>query len=128
MADTAWTKGVPTRYGWYFTRIEGKEFISDEIVVWVEHGGVRHEGRFFPADHKWLKCREYLGPISPSDFEQLMQLRKAAGDADEALHLIQGFDFQLDGSAHGQEIRRRAIEAINALREALAQRPTGEKL
>lgn len=60
-----------------------------------------------------------------ADAEQLTRLREAARNADEALQLIQGFDFALDNSAHGQEIRRRAIAAIDGLREALAQRNTG---
>lgn len=122
--ETGWTKGIPAHSGWYFMRTEGEEIAIHGMVVWVGYNasGVRHEGQFFYANDKWLERREFLGPLQRTDFEQLAALRKAAKDADDALQLIQGFDFALDSSAHGQEIRRRAIDAIAALREALGDK------
>lgn len=41
----------------------------------------------------------------------------AAPAAIEALELLQGFDFRLDDSPHGKEIRRRACAAIAIAKE-----------
>lgn len=121
-SDRGWSKEFPTVNGFYWVRTEQYRELPAEFDG--RSISALYGLRLFADDLPRL-LPEYLGPISPSDFEQLLRLRKAGRDADEALRLIQGYGFQLDNSAHGQEIRRRAIEAIEALREALA--PKGEQ-
>lgn len=78
--ESGWTTGIPKRAGWYFMRDGGLDVSVDGIVVWVGYNasGVRHEGQFFYADHKFLQHREFLGPLFPSDAEQLSELRRVA--------------------------------------------------
>lgn len=76
--DKGWTNGIPGHAGWYFMRLADEADYPD-VIVWVDSdpSGVRSGELFFPADHKILRCREYLGPISSSDTEQLIRLREA---------------------------------------------------
>ena len=123
--NTGWGKEWPAntdiKDAYYFAR---RDSSKDVAVVAFAAGMMWLNGVCYQSSEVAHDLR-FLGPLRPEDFEQLLRLRKAANDADEALQLIQGFDFQLDSSAHGKEIRRRAIEAIAALREALAN--TGEQ-
>ena len=61
-----WSRDLPDKSGWYYMRDEGQEPIAEGLIVWVGHNrsGVRHEGQFFYADHKFLERREFLGPIT----------------------------------------------------------------
>jgi len=45
------------------------------------------------------------------------ELREEAGRLREALELLQGFDFRLDDSPHGKEIRRRTEAALSGKKE-----------
>jgi hypothetical protein len=125
IADTGWTDKYPYKSGagdeYYFVDRKDR---NDVVIMGFSMGVAWLNGISYEPSE--LRSHLFLGPLSPDDFEQLIQLRKAGREANEALQLIQGFDFQLDSSAHGEEIRRRAINAIAALREALA--PTEEKL
>lgn len=111
--DNGWSKDWPVVTGYYWRRINKHDLPSLVRIVGdtCRFTDGSSEGRY--------ECYEFLGPLQPEQFEQLAALRKAAKDVDEALQLIQGFDFALDSSAHGQEIRKRAITAIVALREAM---------
>lgn len=122
-----WSKDVPRNGdwyvgGWYFQRRLSNH--ARQIVEINSHGPVWRVGTAntkFVIDLRETGDYEWLGPITPEQAEQFDALRKAATEADEALQLVQGFDWQLDSSAHGEEIRRRAISAMAALRRALGK-------
>lgn len=48
--------------------------------------------------------------------QHLAAIIKERDDLREVLQLIQGFNWQLDNSPHGQEIKRRALLLINPQR------------
>lgn len=50
--------------------------------------------------------------------EQLSEVIKERNELHEVLQLIQGFNWQLDDSPHGQEIKRRALELIDQKRRS----------
>lgn len=105
--ERGWTDQYPHKSDagdeYYFVRRKDR---NDVVIMGFSMGKAWLNGVSYEQSE--LRSHLFLGPLQPSDFEQLAALRKTAKDADEA-----------DGSAHGQEIRRRAIEAIAALREAL---------
>lgn len=47
---------------------------------------------------------------------ELVKVIKERNELHEVLQLIQGFNWQLDNSPHGQEIKRRALRLINQQR------------
>lgn len=61
-------------------------------------------------DHKYVSLSDLL------DKERVALLAEV-GRLREALELLQGFDFRLDDSAHGKEIRRRAEVALSGKKE-----------
>lgn len=80
--ETGWTRN-PTAYGVYWMRLDGedKPFFMP-VHVLVDGLSVYHEGKAYPRPTpEGFTDRKFLGPISPSDAEQLIQLRKAATNA-----------------------------------------------
>lgn len=125
--ETGWIAGIPKRAGWYFMRLADEDVNDGDIVVWVDDNpsGVRSGKQFFPADNKILRCREYLGPVTPSDAEQLSELRRLAIEARDVLallvpygkiHTVNGVTYP-DGT-HSEAVDR-GERVLNQLRAAL---------
>lgn len=77
MTETGWTRNTPTENGIYWYRLDAQSLPD---IVQVHDDDVYYTGEATAcglANHD----DEWLGPLSPSDFEQLIRLREAAGDA-----------------------------------------------
>lgn len=95
--ETGWSKEFPSQTGDYWFRTDEHDPM---VIIEISGGGIpggapvpfrvyefgMEEGGISKATfQRKYRRAEYLGPISPSDFEQLIRLRKALSDALESL-------------------------------------------
>ena len=129
-SDTGWTDQYPHKADagdeYYFVRRKDR---SDVVIMGFSMGQAWLNGvSYDPAEMRSLL---FLGPLSPSDFEQLIRLRTAITEALEAIDDAEAAmsgaeahcpsDLAIALRGRGQRLRNRAKE----LREALAT--TGEQ-
>lgn len=134
MGETGWTKEFPTVSGIYWARWPSSVSVNTFIVEVI--------GRKFYMTGRSLICPnsetpypdEWLGPISPADFEQLIRLRTVAAQTVIALDAtVVDEPKSTNGLAFQQyehfDVQLKSLRnAANALRGALAQQEQGEKL
>lgn len=105
--DTGWSTAKPEHDGYYWWRFDvadpaaPSEIRDGRVYDFQARGSVLLE----TLDGEWL------GPISPSDFEQLLRLREAA---EAALLHLQGCGYKTN-----QQVQE---QLIAALREALGHK------
>lgn len=97
--NEGWTKDIPRKgdwyvSGWYFQRRLSNH--AQRVVEINQHGYIWHGDNpttQFVIDLRETGDYEWLGPISPSDATQLVELRKAA---QSLLDVIDNADYGLD--------------------------------
>lgn len=110
--ETGWTTADPKVDGVYWWRADESD--NDPDIHFVQ-GESFYQVGFASSEFTAKFGGEWFGPISPSDFEQLIRLRKAVSDALEWIEASLDYDdVAMDGS-----------RVMTALREALAN--TGEQ-
>lgn len=111
-SETGWSKEWPKVTGYYWRRINDHDYPSLVRIVGdtCRFSDGSSEGRY--------ECYEFVGPLSPSDFEQLLRLRKVAA---LTLKVLDDADYGLDVYSLAPNLR----SAAKALREALTH--TGEQ-
>lgn len=83
--ENGWTKTLPEQQGWYWVRSGtlGPPVAVEFFPVFM---GRRKPGVRYPGKNGFMvavaedAAAEWLGPIFPSDFEELAALQKAASD------------------------------------------------
>lgn len=116
--ERGWTKEFPQVEGFYFARRTQTNAPALTVIEVWQYEDEWYAYRFANQDDIEAKefirsLYEYLGPISPSDFEQLIRLRNAA-------------EQMLTAVGKAVVYAPNVKQAANALREALAHRE-GEK-
>lgn len=112
--DTEWSKDLSTLAdGDYFSRVD--EYDKWPTLIRLENGAVYEMGQGGNLRREYAaEDYEYLGPFTASDFEQLIQLRKAAQDAEKFLAWwCESTDANPPRGVRG------AVATLTALREAL---------
>lgn len=120
--ETGWTKSFPSQVGNYWFHTDDNEPMVIEISgggipggapvpFRVYEFGMSEDGVSKATFQRTHRHAEFLGPISPSDTEQLMELRRAG---ERALNWLEWLRNPLD-EGDAQSI----AEVINQLRAAL---------
>lgn len=120
--DTGWSDKYPHKSGagdeYYFVRRKDR---NDVVIMGFSMGKAWLNGVSYEPTE--MRSHLFLGPISPSDFEQLLRLRRAA-----TLYAIPYEALLMDSESRrwiAPEVWTAIENAVAALREALAR--TGEK-
>ena len=122
-SDSRWGKEFPQVEGFYFARRTQTNAPGLTIIQVWQYEDEWYAYRFanqndIEAEDFIRSLYEYLGPLSPSDFEQLIRLRKVAA---LTLKMLDDADYGLDVYSLAPNLR----SAAKALREALTH--TGEQ-
>ena len=146
-SDTGWSKEFPQVEGFYFARRTQTNVPGLTVIQVWQYEDEWFAYRFANQDDIEAKdfvrsLYEYLGPLSPSDFEQLIRLQKVAAKAQAFLGAI-NTDIQTeprprceileisesagDGGSYNHALLDTVelMETVSALREALTH--TGER-
>lgn len=110
MAETGWTKEFPQEDGWYWSRRSGPIRALCIHEGAVAYGSVWMQPKVNPT---FFVNREWLGPLSPADAEQLVELRKAL---QIAIPIVRHYGKLLehpDNRAHYQKIADDLEAALN---------------
>lgn len=127
MAETGWSKEFAALGdGWYWSKKTSLPRPRRDVLH-VVNSQVAFGSMWLRPDKDpmFFENREWLGPLSPSDFEELIRLRKSASNA---RGFIQYVSRDIDISATGNARRvyeRRLASILTELSEALAH--TGEQ-
>ena len=123
--ETGWTTERPQVDGDYFYRWRGQRTIYSIALgkIWGALSGTEQ--------HPPLEGAEWLGPFTPSDFEQLIRLRSQPSVSDAIKEVERLYDewWDIDRRRWLNVVleRLRALNTQTGEREALALRPTGEQ-
>lgn len=111
--ETGWTKEFPKADGYYWWAISGEVRLLEVIL------GQREAWTQGDDTNQWEKAYywtgKFLGPISPSDAEQLMELRSAMRFQYDALCELCENGLELPSSVHARlaNMRDDARAALN---------------
>ncbi len=122
MTEAGWTRGRPTKPGWYWWR--DCDCPSDPIIVRVVHDGYglivygleEYSRRLYETRGEWL------GPLSPDSYQQ----GRVAGARDYRDTIIKELD--LDNSKQQEFTRTDVILALAHADDALAQQAQDDQL